>query len=87
VHIVLNITKIVILLIPKAERICDTRMKSRPGVLFSAKELQRLVTVSASRVHVERRIRHIAVLPNCLRDLKSAVQGILNSYQNKFDIK
>jgi hypothetical protein len=66
---------------------CDTRMKSRSGVLFSVKELQRLVMVSASCVHVERRIRHIAMLPNCLRDLKSAVNGILNSYQNKFDVK
>jgi hypothetical protein len=60
-------------------------MKS--GVLFSAEELQGLVKVSGSCVRVERRVRHIAMLPNCLADLKSSVNGILNSYQNRFDVK
>jgi hypothetical protein len=63
------------------------RMKSRFGVPFSAEELQRLVTDNESRVRLEKRIRHIALHPNCLRDLKSAVNGILNSHQNKFDVK
>jgi hypothetical protein len=62
-------------------------MKYRTGVLFSAEELQGLVKDSVSCVRVERRVHHIAMLPNCLGDLKSAVNGILNSYQNKFDVK
>jgi hypothetical protein len=62
-------------------------MNSRCGVLFTAKELQDLVTISASCVRVERRLRHIAMLPNCLGDLKSSINGILNSYQNKFDVE
>jgi hypothetical protein len=62
-------------------------MKFASGVPFSAKELQDLVAASVSCVHVERRVRHIAMLPNCLGDLKSAINGILNSYQNKFDVR
>jgi hypothetical protein len=63
------------------------RMKYRTGVLFNVEELQGLVKDSVSCVRVERRVHHIAMPPNCLGDLKSAVNGILNSYQNKFDAK
>ena len=62
-------------------------MKFHSGVLLSAKELQELVVVSEACVRVERQVRHIALLPHCLRDLKSAIIGTLKSYQNKFDVR
>jgi hypothetical protein len=62
-------------------------MKFVSGVQFSAKELQDLVTVCVACVRVERRVRHIALLPNCLGDLKSAINRTLNSYQNNFDVR
>jgi len=63
------------------------KMKFLSSVLFSAKELQELVVVPEACLRVERQVRHIALLPNCLRDLKSAVIGTLKSYQNKFDVR
>jgi hypothetical protein len=59
-------------------------MKFLSGVL-SKKELQELVVVPEACVRVERQVRHIALLPHCLRDLKSAIIGTLQSYHNKFD--
>jgi hypothetical protein len=56
-------------------------MKFVSGVQFSAKELHDLVAVCVACVRVERRVRHIALLPNCLGDLKSAINRTLNSYQ------
>ena len=66
---------------------CSIRMKFLSGVLFSAKELQELVEVSVARVRVKRQVRHIALLPNCLGDLKSAINWTLNSYQNNYDVR
>jgi len=62
-------------------------MTFKSDVLFSAKELQELVVVSEARVRVERQVRHIALLPACLRDVKSAIIGTLKSYKKKFDVR
>jgi hypothetical protein len=62
-------------------------MKFQSGVLFSARELQELVAVPEACVRVVRQIRHIALLPHCLQDLKSAIFGTLKSYQDKFDVR
>ena len=66
---------------------CNIRMKSLSGVPFSEKELQELVLVSEVCVRVERRVSHISLLPNCLGDLKLAINGTPNSYQNRFDVR
>jgi len=55
------------------------------GVEFSAKELKELVVVSC--VRVQRRVRHIPLLPKYLGDTKSAINATLNSFQSKFDIR
>ena len=57
------------------------------GVEFSAKELKELVVSSVSCVRVQRRVRHISLLPKYLGDTKSAINVTLNSFQNKFDIR
>jgi len=62
-------------------------MKFLSGVLFSAKELQDLVVLPEACLRVERQVRHIALLPHCVRDLKSAIIGTLKSYQNNFDVR
>ncbi|XP_069697755.1 uncharacterized protein Polr1F [Periplaneta americana] len=59
-------------------------MNSR-SELFSAKELRKLITAPTSRVREERRIRHIALHPSSLGDVKSAIHAALDSYHNKFD--
>jgi hypothetical protein len=61
-------------------------MKFLSGAL-SAKDLQELVAVPEACVHIERQVRHIALLPHCLRDVKSAIIGTLKSYHNKFDVR
>jgi len=57
------------------------------GVEFSAKELKELVVSSVSCVRVQRRVRHMSLLPKYLSDTKSAINATLNSFQNKFDIR
>ena len=57
------------------------------GVEFSAKELKELVVSSVSCVRVQRRVRHMTLLPKYLGDTKSAINATLNSFQNKFDIR
>jgi len=54
------------------------------GVEFSAKELKELVV---SCVRVQRRVRHIPLLPKYLSDTKSAINAALNSFQNKLNVK
>jgi hypothetical protein len=66
------------------ERKCFNRRMS--GVEFSAKELKELVVSSVSCVRVQRRVRHMSLLPKYLLDTKSAINTTLNAFQNKFDI-
>ena len=48
------------------------------GVEFSAKELKELVVSCVSCVSVQRRVRHIPLLPKYLGDTKSAINATLN---------
>ena len=57
------------------------------GVEFSAKELKELVVSCVSCVSVQRRVRHIPLLPKYLGDTKSAINATLNSFQNKLNVK
>ena len=57
------------------------------GGFFSEKELQKLVESPITCVCVEKRVRHIALLPHSLTDLMSAIRATLISYQDNFDVR
>jgi hypothetical protein len=68
--------------LPRREGIFDTKMNC---VEFSAEDLKTLVASTVSCVLIQRRVRHISLLPKYLGDTKSAIEATLNSFQNKFD--
>jgi hypothetical protein len=70
-----------------AENRKSSVMSSLYGPLFTRKELQELLEGSVTCVCVEKRVRHVGLLPHSLGYLKSAIHGTLNSYQNKFDVR
>ncbi|PSN34382.1 hypothetical protein C0J52_22270 [Blattella germanica] len=60
-------------------------MESKRPFSFNVEELQELILQPCSSVRSKRSIRHIALHPSNLGDLKAAIKKILNQLLNKFD--
>jgi hypothetical protein len=60
-------------------------LKIRMSVEFIAEELKEVVSSEWCDI-VQRRARHVSILPKYLGDTKSAIKSTLNSV-NKFDIR
>ncbi|PSN34383.1 hypothetical protein C0J52_22271 [Blattella germanica] len=60
-------------------------MESKRPFSFNVEELQELILNPCSSVRAKRSIRHIAIHPSNLGDLKAAIKKILNQLLNKID--